>query len=207
MNKINLTTIKATLKTGEEQLTLNNKSIGYNLIDFWRWSVSDILSNATRGKFAEFIVGTAINLDINNLRDEWDAYDLITNEGVKIEIKSSAYIQSWNQTKFSNITFSIKPAKFWNADDNMSKDEAKRHADIYVFCLLKHKEQETINPLYLEQWEFYVLPTYKLDNYNRSQCSITLNSLQKMTNSVDYDTLGKEIKMVSKQQNENKNLF
>ena len=62
-SSLNLLPIEATLKSGEEKLTYNGNNIGYKLINFWQWSVSDILSNATRGRFAEFIVGTAIEFD------------------------------------------------------------------------------------------------------------------------------------------------
>ena len=73
-----LKAIKAKTKTGNEKLTYEGSETNYNLLDFWRWSVSDILSNATRGIFAEFVVGTAIGLNPENLRNEWDAYDLTT---------------------------------------------------------------------------------------------------------------------------------
>lgn len=73
------------------------------------------------------------------------------------------YIQSWRQKDFSAITFSIKKTQ-----NNTSK-EVKRHADVYVFCLLKMKDQEQIDPLKLEQWEFYVLLTYKIDNYTEAK--------------------------------------
>jgi len=192
--------INATPKTGNEFLTDNEKKINYTLLDFWRWSVSDILSNATRGRFAEFIVGTAINLDPTNLRDEWDAYDLTTEKGIKIEVKSAGYIQSWNQKKYSTISFSIKPARFWDAKENMRKGEPKRFADLYVFCLLKHKDQKTINPLKMEQWDFYVLPTFKLDNYKRSQSSITINSLKKLTSPILYCDLKDEIEEAYQEQ-------
>jgi hypothetical protein len=88
------------------------------------------LSNATRGRFAEFIVGTAMGLDPKNLRDEWAAYDLTTDEGIKIEVKSASYIQSWNQKRLSNISFSIKPAKYWDAETNMLYGKPERHADM-----------------------------------------------------------------------------
>jgi hypothetical protein len=151
------------------------------------------LSNATRGRFAEFIVGTAIGINSENLRDEWDAYDLITDDGIKIEVKSAAYIQSWDQKRFSTISFSIKPTKYWDAETNIYRNEPKRHADVYVFCLLKHKDKNTIDPLKMEQWDFYVLPTYRLDNYQRSQSSITINSLEKLTNPKKYSELKDEI--------------
>ncbi len=196
----NLREIKASPKSGKESLTNNGQNTNYNLLDFWRWSVSDILSNATRGRFAEFIVGTAVGLNPENLRDEWDAYDLTTEDGIKIEVKSAAYIQSWNQRNFSTISFSIKPARYWDAETNMQRGEPKRHADLYVFCHLKHKDQETIDPLKMEQWDFYVLPTYRLDNYERSQSSITINSLRKLTKPRNYSDLMTEIEKAFEEQ-------
>lgn len=187
--EVELKAIKATPKSGTEHLTFNEIEIGYSLLEFWQWSVSDILSNSTRGRFAEFIVGSAVNMNPKQLRDEWDAFDIETDKGIKIEVKSAGYIQSWNQKAFSNISFSIKKAKHWDANTGMSRGEAKRHADLYVFCLLKTKEQAIIDPLKLEQWEFYVLPTYKLDNYERSQSSITINSLQKLVMPIVYSEL------------------
>jgi len=157
------------------------------------------LSNATRGRFAEYIVGTAIGLDPNNLRDEWDAFDLTSNDGIKIEVKSASYIQSWNQKKFSTISFSIKPARYWDAETNIQQEEPKRHSDLYVFCHLKHKEQKTIDPMKMEQWDFYILPTYKLDNYERSQSSITINSLKKLAEPIKYNELKNEINKAYKE--------
>jgi len=40
--------IKAIPKYGNEDLTYNGQKIDYNLLDFWRWSTSDLMSNATR---------------------------------------------------------------------------------------------------------------------------------------------------------------
>src|SRR5690625_5108960 len=188
-NELNLAAIKATPKIGNEYLTYNEKSVGYSLLEFWQWSVSDILNNTTRGKFAEFIVGTAIEMDPKKLRDGWDAFDIKTDNGIKMEVKSAAYIQSWNQKKYSTISFSIRKTKYWDANDGMFGNEAKRHADLYVFCLLKTKNQEIIDPLKLEQWDFYVLPTYKLDHYTRSQTSITLNFLRKLVEAGKYSEL------------------
>ena len=185
--------IKTIPKSGNEILTSNGEKIGYKLLDFWRWSVSDIVSNAARGRFAEFIVGTALGFKLDNIRNEWDAYDLKTKEGIKIEVKSSAYIQSWNQKDYSPISFSIKPARYWDAATNIQDNKPIRNADLYVFCLLKHKDQDTIDPLKMEQWDFYVLPTYRLDNYKRSQSSITINSLKKLTEAKKFIELEEEI--------------
>lgn len=195
-----LNQINSEPKSGLEYLTNNGDKTSHTLLDFWKWSVSDILSNATRGKFAEFIVGTAVGLDSSKVRQEWDAFDLTTETGIKIEIKSSAYIQSWKQKSYSKISFSIKPARYWDAKINLLHQETKRHADVYVFCHLKHKNQDTIDPLKMEQWDFYILPTVALDKYKRSQHSITLNSLQKLTEAKPYSELKMAIEQTYLQQ-------
>jgi hypothetical protein len=59
-----------------------------------------------------------------------------------------------------------------------------------VFALLAHAEQETLDPLDLTQWEFYVLPTRVLDERTRSQHSIALTSLRSLTGgAVAFDRL------------------
>jgi len=68
-----------------------------------RCSLSDLVSNATRGRLAEFIVAQALNVDTSGVRDEWAAYDLLTSSGIKVEVKSAAYLQSWAQRRHSNI--------------------------------------------------------------------------------------------------------
>jgi hypothetical protein len=194
--------IQATIKSGQERLTFNDKPLDFSLLDFWRWSVSDILSNATRGRFAEFIVATATNVDKTALRDEWSAYDLDTPDGIKLEIKSAAYIQSWFQRTLSKISFSIKPALYWDNLTNKQSTEKKRHADVYVFCLLHHDNKQTIDPLNMNHWEFYVLATKELNEYPRSQHSITLKSLQRLTNAVSYALIYETIKEKHKLNND-----
>ncbi len=179
-------------KTGDEQLTIGDRETGLKLLDFWRWSVSDIISNATRGRFAEFIVASALNIDLTIIRDEWGPYDLESPEGIKIEVKSASYLQTWNQRNFSKISFSTKASIFWDSE-TFTQSEPIRHADIYVFCLLKHKDQVTLDPMKLDQWVFYVVSTSVLNNYKRSKSSITLKSLQNLTPSVTYDNLRQAI--------------
>lgn len=89
-------------------------------------------------------------------------------------------MQSWQQTKNSTIQFSIRPALAWEASTNTYATEVKRSADVYVFCLLKELERSKVNPLNLDQWEFYVLSTKQINQEKGSQKSIGLNGLLKM---------------------------
>lgn len=181
--------ISPTAKSGHEPLTDQGQKTAFNLLDFWRWSVSDLLSNATRGRLAEFIVGTALGLSSENVRSEWDSFDLQDKDGVKIEIKSSAYLQSWHQNNFSKISFSIKPTRFWDPKTNLYSGEIKRQADLYVFCHLKHKDITSIDRLKMEQWDFYVVPTQQLDSLYPNQKSIGLGPLRKLVRPISYREL------------------
>ena len=195
---MHLDKIHATLKSGNEQLSYDGYPLEFSLLDFWRWSVSDILSNATRGRFAEFIVATAINIEKTALRDEWSAYDLETPDGIKLEIKSAAYLQSWFQKRPSKISFSTRAASYWDSLTNALSIEKQRHADVYVFCLLHHMDKATVDPLNLNQWEFYVLATKELNEYTGSQNSISLAALQKLTSAITYDKLKERVKEKNK---------
>jgi len=168
-----------TKKSGQEPFVFDNTPLPLSLIDFWQWSQSDLISNSLRGILAEFIVASALGLD-SRVRKEWDAVDLTTPSGLKIEVKSAAYLQSWNQDKLSGISFNIAPTKGWFAETNQYSDTIKRQADVYIFCLLEHKDKETINPLNLDQWSFYLLETRLLDEHLGNQKSIGLNSLLKL---------------------------
>jgi hypothetical protein len=67
--------------TGDEPFIHQDKSIGVNLFGFWRWAYSDLVSNATRGVLAEYIVGLALRCVDGCARVEWDMFDLRTPQG------------------------------------------------------------------------------------------------------------------------------
>lgn len=177
-------------KSGNEPLHSNGHSLGFTLLDFWRWSSSDLVSNATRGVLAEFIVATALGIKLDGVRDEWGAFDLETPEGITVEVKSAAYIQSWSQRNLSAIVFRTPKTRAWNADTNVQEKEPRRQAQVYVFALLAHQDKLSIDPLNVNQWRFFVLPTEVLDARTRSQHSITLPSLEALARqAISYDEL------------------
>ncbi|MFN0148202.1 MAG: hypothetical protein ACKVT1_17005 [Dehalococcoidia bacterium] len=181
-------------KTGAEPFTSQGSTHDLNLLGFWQWSASDLVSNATRGVLAEYIVARALGVDATGVRDEWAAFDLTTSSGIRVEVKSAAYIQSWGQRTLSRVTFQVRKSRGWDAPTGTYAVEARRHADVYVFALLAHQDKPTINPLNLDQWRFYVLPTTALDERQRSQHSITLPSLDRLAGgSVGFGELPKAV--------------
>ena len=169
-----LPVIKPTHKTGEEPILSQTKKT--KLLDFWQWAYSDILGNTERGILAEYFVALACGIE-NQERISWDAYDLKLENGIKVEVKSSAYIQTWEQKDYSKPIFGIQKTIAWDSETNVYDKEKKRQADIYVFCLLAHKDQDTINPLDTSQWEFFVLPTSILNKELEDMKTVTLSRL------------------------------
>jgi len=168
-------------KTGNEAFEYGGKLLGLSLIDFWRWSASDLVSNAARGILAEYIVASALGLaGTDRVRSEWDAYDLLTFDGIKVEVKSAAYLQSWYHKKLSAINFGIRPTIGWDGATNERAGELKRQSDVYVFCVLHHQDKATLDPLNLDQWMFYILPAAILDEKYPQQKTIGLKSLLKL---------------------------
>ena len=160
-------------QTGAERFALGDQQLSVDLLSFWQWSVSDLVSNATRGRLAEYIVAMALGLT-SGVRNEWDAYDLKI-DGYKIEVKASGYLQSWSQQRLSRPIFSIRPARGWDPITGQMQDEIRRQSDLYVFCLQHHQEKTTLNPLDLMQWSFYVLPTKRLDESPQFQKAKTIS--------------------------------
>jgi hypothetical protein len=145
--------------------------------------------------FAEFIVALGTGCDIRKPREEWSAHDLTTPEGIRIEVKSSAFLQAWNQPSgFSKVSFSIRETLKWDAESNRQGIEKERTADVYVFCLLHHTDKSTVDPLDLSQWSFFVLSIAALNAYERSRHSITLKSLRAIAPELPYGQLAVEVR-------------
>ena len=176
---IDLGPLQISRKNGGERLRDGESDLGVNLLDFWQWSVSDLVSNVTRGRLAEFIVARGLGIPTDGVRDEWAPYDLATPAGTKVEVKSAAYAQSWHQARLSTITFVTPATRAWDPATNTQSSESQRQADVYVFALLFHEDKSTIDPLDVSQWRFYVLPTATLNARMRSQHSITLRTLER----------------------------
>ncbi|WXL26985.1 hypothetical protein WG219_05850 [Ectopseudomonas mendocina] len=171
--------MKLTLKTGTEPFTAGGQPVGRDLQSFWRWAFSDVLNNALRGVLAEYIVASALDCN-HGVRTQWDAYDLKTASGIRIEVKSAAYLQSWGQKGLSAIQFSIAPAAVWDALTQKRSPTKVRAAQVYVFCVLTSQDKEAVNPLNLDQWDFYCLSASSLNEQVGAQRQISLKRLESL---------------------------
>ena len=159
--------------------TYKDKPTSFSVLDFWVWMASDVLNNSLRGLVAEYIVSQATGA-CAPVRVEWDPVDIKTPEGIKIEVKSAAYLQSWHQDRPSAISFRIAKTLPWDPKTNQYGKKQVRNADVYVFCVLVHLDDQTINPLELTQWVFYILPTSTLDSTLGDQKTVSLSRLKEL---------------------------
>lgn len=191
--------------TGKERLIYKDRELDSSILDFWSWAYSDLIRNVNRGAFAEFIVREAMNTQCSitpprtDIRVSMDAYDLLSPDGIRVEVKSSAYIQSWESEHPSRISFRIAPAKSLDALGNYSENSSYcRHSDVYVFCVWTAMSREE-NILDLSLWDFYVISTKVLDQKVPNQKTITFQSLLNLhPEKVDYFGLYEAIKRKSK---------
>lgn len=177
-------------KNGAERFRARGSCLDFSVLDYWRWSASDLVGNTARGILAEYIVALALGIPTDEqVRDEWAPFDLETREGIKIEVKSAAYIQSWEQERVSRISFGTPKTFAWDPESGTLSSEPKRHADVYVFALFAQREMP-IDPLDLDQWKFYALSTAKLDDRK----SISLSALEELASPVPWYELADAVK-------------
>ena len=181
------------LKTGTESFRSGSQALQATVLDYWRWSASNLMSNRERGILGEFLVATALGLE-KEPRIEWNAYDLKTSKGLKIEIKTSSAKQSWPQSKLSSIRFDIAPTSYgWDAETDITDYGLKRRAHVHVFCELHGDD-----PLDTAGWRFSVLSTAVLNHRLPNQKSIGVKPLMNLHPTVStYADLKKSIETVN----------
>lgn len=186
---LNLFFMEVMLDPYKEIHGLNGVTVG----NFWSWAFSDILINTNRAIFAEFLVGTALNV-INSPRREWDNVDLYYCNKA-IEVKCSAYLQSWDQKKLSSVKYDIGVKQQGDAAclNKIDVDHPIRASECYVFCLYKEIDKSKADVLDIFSWEFYIMSTSEINNIFPHQKSISLSVLQNYCNPVAYQDLKKTI--------------
>ena len=186
-------------RTGSEPFRAGGEPVGPTLLDFWSWAYSDLANNAGRGVLAEFLVGRALGA-ASTVRAGWDAFDVMTPSGLKLEVKSSSPWQSWFQKSPSLIQFGIRPTREWSSETNELAADARRQADIYIFAVLDSAVKTTLDPLNLDQWQFYLLPAKALNERFPEQKMLTLKALRASgCESCGFATLASTVEAVGAQ--------
>lgn len=114
----------------------------------------------------------------------------------RIEVKSAAYVQAWEQHPGTTpkISFSIAPAKVPDEIGDFRPDAPRqRNSDLYVFAIYTAKKKEQ-NILDMSFWEFYVIRTSVLNKKCGEQKTLSLTKLETLdAKKVSFSELCKAI--------------
>lgn len=144
---------------------------GLTVRDFWAWALGDLRLNANRGMLAQFLVAKVLQ-DPRPRDDGWGDFDVLSAEGIKVEVKSSGYLQSWRQSRPSNIVFSGLKGRSWTPETGRSPHPEFR-ADVYVFAVHTCQTPDTYDPLDIRSWEFFVLPVRKVRELGQNSIQLS----------------------------------
>lgn len=183
--------MKHKVMDGSEPFEFRGAPLPSSVKDFWAWSMSRLIADGPRGDLAEFIVNTALGMDMTEPKRGWGECDIVyphTGKAVRIEVKCSTMLQAWERPSPPKPVFSI--AKTLNCDIEDTGDgyryigrdgsPPKRRSDIYVFCLFSEEDRSRANPMVLDQWRFYVVPTAAIDEQLGDQRKISLLGLSRI---------------------------
>ncbi|WP_052391627.1 hypothetical protein [Streptomyces sp. NRRL B-24484] len=160
-----------------------------SVLDFWRYAMPDLRTNTTRGLLAEFLVHRAVGAVDRNT--EWESFDVLAPSGLRIEVKTSAYLQVWGQARLSDIRFSRLRGRTWTPEAGTSPDQSY-NADVYVFALHTARTHADYDPLDIGQWHFHVAPCTAVKA--TGQASLGLAAVRRMCGEpVVYENLAQRI--------------
>ncbi|MFI9625262.1 hypothetical protein [Streptomyces sp. NPDC052042] len=159
------------------------------VLDFWRYAMPDLRTNTTRGLLAEFLVHRAVGAEERNA--EWESFDVLAPDGLRIEVKTSAYLQAWEQRRLSQIRFTRLRGRVWTSEAEDAV-EPTYNADVYVFALHIARTHAAYDPLDIGQWHFYVASRACVEA--TGQAGMGLASVQRLCGEpVGYDGLADRI--------------
>lgn len=156
----------------------------FSVLDFWQYAYSQL--EGLGDTLAEFLVAKALCVEKAENVNYWTAYDM-AYRNKRIEVKATRYVHPWN-THISKVrTFSIEPTNnsYWgNSKDGVNGGKKlSRQSEVYVFCLNGNMDIRDSDPLRVDDWTFYVVPTFEINNYckdNPNQKKISLNVVKRL---------------------------
>ncbi|MBR4235892.1 MAG: hypothetical protein IKR85_07505 [Clostridia bacterium] len=157
----------------------------FSVLDYWRYTFCQLKNQ--QDTIAEYLVARALGISKAENVNSWTGYD-ISYKSKRIEVKSTAYVHTWNKKKVSKVrTFSIAPSNnyYWFGRLDRNGKELARQNELYVFCLNSNKDISNADPLVVDDWDFYVVPTFRIDALcekrgNPDQKTISLNIVRKI---------------------------
>lgn len=151
-----------------------------------------LLDNTMRGLWCEFMIAEALGPECRAVGFGWHPWDLQIGpdsgtlpERIRIQVKNSAALQSWNATsgKLSRSSYNIgwrrRPAYFDRDFPDVPCEETGFLCDLFILCHHPAQAVETADHRAPEQWQFYLLPV------TGPHCAVTEAEIAYMRRTLD----------------------
>ncbi len=152
-----------------------------------------LVTNVLRGQIVEAMVALALEPEWTWCSADYSSWDFEHPDGTRLEVKQSAYRQSWEPVPGAKIApgFDVK-ARTGRWEGTVFVQEHGRAAHIYVLAYHDRRDDgaDHRDP---QQWEFFVLPSVIIPTVAR----IGLGSVRRLTNSVSIAELAGRVNEVA----------
>ena len=198
--------MSATITGNGDMMSLHDQVVG-NLSK--RFYGKPLINNVYRGDYVEELILSTLGEQWKPI-GEWGGWDLERDDGIRLEVKQSAALQSWHAAasagKTSPSRFDIAPREGYYTDSSdagvwREVDNPVRSADIYIFAWHPEQAADIADHRRAEQWEFYVVRECKLPpkpQGNKTQ-TIGLSTVKELAAAVTYDELDAKVTEVAAQ--------
>ena len=149
-----------------------------------------LVNNAFRGTLVEAMLAQVLEPQWRWCSADWASHDFENAEGVKLEVKQSAALQSWHTDGFkpNRGRFDIAKRKLrWQGAKRI--DEGGRYADLYVFAWHPGVDPALADHREPDQWIFHLVRSEDLPD----QQTIALSRIQAISPAIDIGAVPAQI--------------
>ena len=141
---------------------------------------------------AEAIVALALEPEWDWCSADYAGWDFERRDGLRLEVKQSAAMQSWSNRKPSKAVFDVAARTgYWEGGTEWIA-KAGRPAHLYVFAhhSIYGDDTDHRDPL---QWTFYVVPSRDLPNVKK----LGLATISTLTSAVPITALADKVRITA----------
>ena len=151
-----------------------------------------LVTNVLRGHVAEAIIALALESEWNWCSADYAGWDFERADGLRLEVKQSAAMQSWSTGKPSKAIFDVAARTgYWESGTEWIA-KAGRPAHLYVFAHhgIYGDDADHRDP---SQWAFYVVPSQALPDVKK----LGLATISTLTSPVPVTALADTVRVAA----------
>ncbi|MCB2074957.1 MAG: hypothetical protein H6917_04955 [Novosphingobium sp.] len=153
-----------------------------------------LVTNVLRGQVIEAIIALALEPEWTWCSADYASWDFERDDGLRMEVKQSAYRQSWKTDPNAKISpgFDVKARKGrWEGSTFIAEPGRAAHLYVLAYHDIRDDSADHRDPA---QWSFFVIPTPEIPPVAR----IGLGSVKRLTEPVSILDLRDHVSTVAR---------